>query len=221
MLAEHAELTLTGLYNALEKLRAGQPLTAKEKIAHDKGLVAVLKSLHDDLDLAVLDAYGWHDNPDEAAILERLVALNAERAREEAAGTIRWLRPDFQAPRAPKAQDEGAGSSRPRHSALSAANEGGTTPLPSAPLPQPDTEDQAPAARTKPATAREPWPAALPEQIAAVARVLAESAAPLDEAAIAARFTGKGPWKKRLPQLLDTLAALGKAREVEDGRWMG
>jgi very-short-patch-repair endonuclease len=32
------------------------------------------------------------------AILERLVALNAERAAEEARGHIRWLRPDYQAP---------------------------------------------------------------------------------------------------------------------------
>jgi hypothetical protein len=32
------------------------------------------------------------------ALLDRLVALNAERAAEEAAGRIRWLRPDFQNP---------------------------------------------------------------------------------------------------------------------------
>ncbi len=31
-------------------------------------------------------------------ILERLVALNAERAEEERNGLIRWLRPDYQAP---------------------------------------------------------------------------------------------------------------------------
>ena len=31
-------------------------------------------------------------------ILERLVALNKERAAEEARGTVRWLRPEFQAP---------------------------------------------------------------------------------------------------------------------------
>ena len=30
------------------------------------------------------------------AILERLVALNAERAVEEARGLVRWLRPEFQ-----------------------------------------------------------------------------------------------------------------------------
>ena len=36
-------------------------------------------------------------------ILERLVALNAERAAEEAAGHVRWLRPDDQIPRFAKA----------------------------------------------------------------------------------------------------------------------
>jgi hypothetical protein len=62
-----------------------------------------------------------------------------------------------------------------------------------------------------------PWPAALPEQVAAVARLLAESPVPLDADAIAARYTGRGPWKKRLPQLLDTLVALGRARHGPNG----
>jgi hypothetical protein len=35
---------------------------------------------------------------------------------------------------------------------------------------------------------------------------------------IAARFTGRGPWKKRLPQLAAMLVALGRARE-QDGRY--
>lgn len=67
------------------------------------------------------------------------------------------------------------------------------------------------------AVSRQPWPASLPEQVAAVARVLADAAAPLSEADLAAHFTGKGPWKKRLPQLLETLAALGRARVVDGG----
>src|SRR3546814_21052642 len=33
-------------------------------------------------------------------ILERLVALNHARAAEERAGRVRWLRPEFQAPKA-------------------------------------------------------------------------------------------------------------------------
>jgi len=59
----------------------------------------ILNEIHDEIDALTFDAYGWpHDLTDEH-ILERLVALNAERAREEAAGQVRWLRPDYQIPR--------------------------------------------------------------------------------------------------------------------------
>ncbi|MCQ9373286.1 hypothetical protein NMQ14_03375 [Methyloversatilis sp. XJ19-13] len=209
--AAHADVTLTGMYNVLEKLRRDEPLNAKEKTLHQHGLVAVLDQLHRELDAAVLDAYGWSDlapalvgapgaltpltdKPEalaqaEAELLERLVALNAARAAEEAQGLVRWLRPDFQT----------AGSA----SRVQTEIEGADTEAPAAP-PVP--------------VARQPWPAELPQQIAAVAGVLAASAAPLDLAALAGHFTGKGAWKKRLPQLLDTLAALGRAR-CDDQRW--
>jgi hypothetical protein len=96
--AAHPGLTITGMYNVLEKLRSGEALTVKERGIHEQGLVSVLKQLHDDLDAAVFDAYGWpHDLTDEQ-LLERLVALNAERAAEERRGHIRWLRPEFQNP---------------------------------------------------------------------------------------------------------------------------
>ena len=96
--AAHPGLTLTGMYNVLEKLRSGEALTAKERVIHEQGLVSVLKQIHDELDAAVAAAYGWPaDVPDEE-ILSRLVALNAERAAEEARGLVRWLRPEFQNP---------------------------------------------------------------------------------------------------------------------------
>ena len=57
----HPDLTLTGIYNVLQKIRSGETLNAKDKIIHDQGLVSVLKQLHDDLDQAVLEAYGWQD----------------------------------------------------------------------------------------------------------------------------------------------------------------
>jgi hypothetical protein len=57
----HPDLTLTGMYNVLEKLRSGEALNAKEKDIHDKGLVSVLKQIHDEIDHAVLEAYGWQD----------------------------------------------------------------------------------------------------------------------------------------------------------------
>jgi hypothetical protein len=96
--SQNPGLTLTGMYNVLEKLRANEALNAKEKQIHDAGLVSVLRQLHDDLDAAVFAAYGWPPTLTDAEILERLVALNAERAKEEASGLVRWLRPDYQNP---------------------------------------------------------------------------------------------------------------------------
>jgi hypothetical protein len=76
----------------------GGILTAKERIIHDKGLITILKQLHEDLDAAVFAAYGWPITLTDEEILEKLVALNQERATEEKQGLIRWLRPEFQNP---------------------------------------------------------------------------------------------------------------------------
>ena len=59
--AEHPTLTLTGMYNVLEKLRKEEPLNDKEKTIHDQGLVTLLKQIHDEIDEAVFEAYGWED----------------------------------------------------------------------------------------------------------------------------------------------------------------
>ncbi|PZR34238.1 MAG: class I SAM-dependent DNA methyltransferase [Caulobacter segnis] len=99
VLAENDDLTLTGLYNLLEKVRAGAALTPVEQDQKTRGRVLILKELHDQIDAATADAYGWPRDLTDEQILERLVALNAERAREEAAGHVRWLRPDYQIPR--------------------------------------------------------------------------------------------------------------------------
>ncbi|MDF7810913.1 DNA methyltransferase [Hymenobacter sp. YC55] len=96
--AMYPVLTITDLYNVVEKLRAGQPLTAKDQIAHQLGLASVVLSLHQQLDTAVAEAYGWPVDLPDAEILSRLVRLNHERAREEQAGQVRYLRPSYQAP---------------------------------------------------------------------------------------------------------------------------
>ena len=72
-----------------------------------------------------------------------------------------------------------------------------------------------------PSAARSPWPADLPAQMRAVADALAATPGALDEAALAERFTGRGPWKKRLPQILQTLEALGRARAEPQAGCMG
>ncbi|PHI19216.1 SAM-dependent methyltransferase [Lewinellaceae bacterium SD302] len=96
--AQHPKLTMTGMYNVLEKLRAEEPLNNKEKTIYDQGLVGILREIHDELDAAVAEAYGWPADLEEQEILQRLVDLNAERAAEEARGLVRWLRPEYQAP---------------------------------------------------------------------------------------------------------------------------
>ena len=97
--AEHPDITLTDMYNVLEKLRGGAALTPKDESIKDRALVLILRELHDELDAAVLRAYGWPEGLSEEDILGRLVALNRERAAEEAAGHVRWLRPNYQIPR--------------------------------------------------------------------------------------------------------------------------
>jgi hypothetical protein len=96
--AQHPGLTITEMYNVLEKLRRDEPLNERERVTHADGLVSVLRQIHDELDAAVFDAYGWPASLTDEEVLERLVRLNAERAAEERAGTVRWLRPDFQKP---------------------------------------------------------------------------------------------------------------------------
>jgi hypothetical protein len=175
----YPDLTITGMYNVLEKLRSGEALTAKDKVIHEQGLVSVLKKLHDDLDAAVFDAYGWpHDLSDEQ-ILERLVALNAERAAEEKRGLVRWLRPEFQNPSGAKAATQ---------EKLVA------------------TDEPAEAAAARP-TAATPWPKKLPEQIAAIRDIVTKAATEWSVEQVASAF--KGANKADVEEVLDSLAALG------------
>ena len=199
--AAHPGVTLTGLYNVLEALREGRPLTAKEKTLHSEGLVSVLKDLHDELDAAVLRAYGVAQPLSTDALLSHLVTLNAQRAAEEKTGHIRWLRPSFQDP----------------SQAKSLSNNELSAPVVKGPQ-----ADLALNAEQNPATtanhpAAPPWPGALPDQVRALAQVLSSHAGTLTLAEIEARFKGRGPWKKSLPRILETLEALGRARREGDG----
>ena len=103
-LAEVPGLTMTEIYNLREKLRSGATLDLAEQDRARAARAGIVNRLHEQIDTAVAAAYGWADdwkNGDlpPAEIVARLVALNAERAAEEKAGTVRWLRPDYQIPR--------------------------------------------------------------------------------------------------------------------------
>ncbi|MDF1580256.1 MAG: hypothetical protein P1P74_05675 [Desulfuromonadales bacterium] len=215
--ALHPDLTLTGMYNVLEKLRelqppsippcqgggsapslvkgrAGEGLTAKEKTIHEQGLVAILKQLHDELDAAVFAAYGWPATLSDAEILEQVVALNRERAREEEQGLIRWLRPEYQAA-------------------------GHIAPSPTLPLQGREQKSPLhPAGGGREGGAKLLWPKTLPEQVQAVRAALANAAAPLTAETLARTF--QRARADKVGELLETLAALGQVREVEPGRFV-
>ena len=205
--ALHPKLTLTDCYNVLEKLRAGEPLSPKERATHEAGLVSVLRQLHDDLDAAVADAYGFPPGLSDQEALARLVALNAQRAAEESRGEIRWLRPEFQCAAAASVQtllDTGKDAPTPDeetrgtgHQSLGSLTSG--------------------SARAVAAKDRLPWPKSIAEQVQAVRAALANHGAPADAPALAARF--KGARADRLDDLLETLASLGQARVLPDGSY--
>ena len=167
--AAHPEITITGMYNLLEKLRAGEPFTDADRDYNNKALVSTLKQIHDDLDLAVLDAYGWPHNITDEQILENLVALNAERAEEERNGLIRWLRPDYQNPgQAPT-------------EAIDQPTLEGITPT-EAPIIEPVEQQK--------------WPAQPKEQLAAIRDLLRTTPGEWSTKQIAAQFKGRTTQKK-------------------------
>lgn len=184
--ALHPKLTITGMYNVLETLRAGEALDAKEREIHEQGLVSVLRQIHDDLDAAVFDAYGWPATLKGEEILERLVALNRERADEEKRGLIRWLRPEFQNPAGERAATQ--------TELVEAGLETGDAPEPKA------------KSKGKPA-----FPKALPERIRAARELLAQTGL-----ATAGDFPThyKAIKAAEAEALLESLAAVGLAAET-------
>jgi hypothetical protein len=193
VLAEHPHLTLTGLYNVLEKLRAGAhpaALSTEDRRVFDDGLVLILKEYHDKLDATVAAAYGWPADLSDSEILACLVALNAERAREESEGLIRWLRPDYQIPR--------FGSAKEKLGLTGGAMRGAQAEPKAGPKPSFPTDNVA--------------------QTAAVMAALAASAVPIGAEALAAGFR---QGRRALPQLNAVLASLvrmGFVASADGGR---
>jgi hypothetical protein len=190
VLAEHAHLTLTGLYNVLEKLRAGakpDALDEDDRRIFDDGLVLILKELHDRLDRAVAEAYGWPADLSDEGILARLVALNKERAAEEARGLVRWLRPEYQIPKfgTPKEKAEQI-----------EADLGGEI-----------------VTEKKPS-----FPADDIGQTAAVMTMLAASDGPSSPLAIATRFKQGKRVEKKVEAVLSSLARMGVIATAKSGR---
>ncbi|MDZ4286947.1 MAG: type IIL restriction-modification enzyme MmeI, partial [Prosthecobacter sp.] len=188
--AQHG-LTLTGLYNVLEKLRASQPLNAKDKDIHDKGLVSILKQLHDDLDAAVFAAYGWPPTLTDAEILERLVALNAQRTAEEKQGIIHWLRQEYQNPQ---------GQATSTQSTLD--------------LPAKKAAGKSPKGKVKTAAVKVAWPKPLAERIRATEQALHAAGRAVSAEELTLQFLRAKPGD--VQEILESLVALGRAHRSGD-----
>lgn len=137
---------------------------------------------------AVFEAYGWPVTLTDEEILERLVALNHERAEEEQRGLIRWLRPEFQNPQGEQAATQAA--------------------LPGTEL---ETETQPAKGKKAAKTTKLAWPKDLPGRLTAARDLLAE----LGEASGAdfpTRF--KGVAANDAQKILESLAAVGLALET-------
>jgi hypothetical protein len=185
VLAEHPHLTLTGLYNVLEMLRAGtkpDDLDEHDRAIFDDGLVLIMKELHDKIDVAVAEAYGWPADLTGDEILARLVALNKERSQEEKRGLVRWLRPDYQIARFAKGVDKQA-----------ASEEGAQV-----------AAELVAAVEQKPS-----FPSGAVEQTAAVFAALAAASEPLDANSLAAQFKRTRTTEKKVSEVLASLARLG------------
>jgi type II restriction/modification system DNA methylase subunit YeeA len=183
--AKHG-LGLTDIYNVLEKVRAGEALTTKDKALHDAALVSTLKQLHDDLDAVVADAYGWPWPLPDAEILERVVALNTQRAAEEAKGHIRWLRPDYQKPLFAGTKQSSLALTDAEPAAASSGK-----------------------SKIKNPKSKIPWPKTMAERAKAIESALAAATHPITSTELTAQFSrAKEP---EVREILETLVALARA----------
>jgi hypothetical protein len=220
--ALHPGLTLTGMYNVLEKLRAGEPLNDKERKIHDEGLVSILKQIHDDLDAAVFEAYGWQDlheafcevgngkfiDPKAGTVIQVDAGSNEDLARamrEHQELLEQELLTRLVALNHERAAEEKRGLIRwlrPEYQAPELSK--------TAKLEQDEIELGAATQLAAPAPAEKlKWPPGLAAQVAEIQKLLPATGA--NAAAISAFFGKKSkPREAQITEILETLRSLGK-----------
>lgn len=160
----------------------------------------------------------WLATLTDEEILERLVALNAERAEEESRGIVRWLRPEFQNPTAGGAKQKGLAlvdddpaddeADRPKRRGKGQA----TKP---AGLKTGRVDRDAKTAETP----KRDWPKTRESQAKAVAAALRECDASVTPDELARRFTRAQ--RDTIEELLQAMTTLGLARKLRGGKYAG
>ena len=153
----------------------------------------------------MFEAYGWPATLSDEEILERLVALNKERAIEEKTGKVRWLRPDYQIPRFGSDAEKAALAEEERRKQ---AEKDRLAPKQGALSFEDDLQEMKP---------KFPTGEELAETVA-VMRVLEAAAEPVSIEEIARHFAQGKQIEKRVGQVIAALARLGHLSTAEDGK---
>ncbi|MGB0723307.1 MAG: class I SAM-dependent DNA methyltransferase, partial [Gammaproteobacteria bacterium] len=222
--AQHPGLTLTGLYNVLEKLRASEgmnlapvkpgpdpdnpfALTDKERQIHEQGLVSVLRQYHEELDAAVFAAYGWDGLW--AAYTEARRLPDPGARREAVAAVDEQVLQSLVNLNTERAAEEGRGHIRWLRHEFQNPGATQTEAAVGAPF---QARTAKPASTTK---TRPPWPKTLTEQFAALKDAVAAHHGPANADQIARQFN-RAPTKK-VAELLEVLVSLGQIKHSADG----
>lgn len=263
--AQHPDITLTGMYNVLEKIRAGvrptpggvqlykgydhpfaQVMTDKECDIHERGLVSILKKLHDDLDEAVFASYGWQQLWDWRMDARKMMLHDFDT------GDVRLVEPDgvpgyhlilaewekkldaeilrrLVTLNHQRAEEEKRGiihwlrpeyQSKAGKSAEHGAGSEEQDELPLKPKKGAKTQSasklRAPGSKPR-ASAKQPWPKPLTDRIRATEAALHAAGKPVTAEDLTKHFTRAKPHD--LQEILESLAALGRARR--DGERYG
>jgi hypothetical protein len=191
VLRENPDLNFTDIYNVVDKIRREAELTPVEEAVNRRAQVSIIVQLHNQIDALTAQAYGWPTDLSDELILEWIVALNAERADEEASGRVRWLRPDYQVPRF----------------ATDVASKSGNLNL---------GDVTVAADKSQPA-----FPIDRYEQPLAIEAILSASGHPMNSTELARSFKRGGKRiEQRVVQVLTTLARYGRVTALPDGRFV-
>ena len=161
------------------------------------------------------EAYGWPATLTDEEILERLVALNHERAEEESRGIIRWLRPEFQNPAINTEVQQPLGLEDDTEADADEDTE--ATPKGKGKVGKNKSKSTGGKKIADKPAQKLDWPKSLPDRIRAVRSELESLRIPIASEDMAKRFT-RAP-KNDVAEILETLVAVGKARQNEDGRY--
>ncbi|MEO9297729.1 class I SAM-dependent DNA methyltransferase [Devosia alba] len=221
-LAAHDFLTMTGLYNSLERVRelewkAGpgraedsaaniEPLSVKERDAYEAGHIAILKDIHDEIDTLVFAAYGWADLAPRLVGLPGATTPSQYKTADQLAAEEELLT-RLVALNQARAAEEARGLVRwlrPDYQIPKLGHK----------IARPDGVQTEADLAIIPGSDKPTWPSNDNEQISVLVDVLRKAAAPVPPEALAMAFDGRNTPKRRdrIANLLETLTTIGLAR---------